>query len=180
MFILFFVNLLYSEQWQRVDTKHFEVYIEGNWTLPTLSMEVEKIYSILRMNLSAFSPWMINESTKIYIFKNYESYIKSSFKPPKWSKGLCFHKTRTVVVYYRKSIEDLCSTIIHELTHLYYEDFFIKKLKNSPLWLNEGLAVYMESIYIGEKSQWNTSLINAPFERFLRFNSFFKTRAKQS
>ncbi|MGC8867387.1 MAG: peptidase MA family metallohydrolase [Elusimicrobiales bacterium] len=175
MHILFlFINLVYTQSWQRVETKHFEIYVEGNWTFPLAAMEVEKIYSILKMNLSPFAPWMIKENTKIYVFKNYDSYIKSPFKPPLWSKGLCLHKTRTVVVYYRKNIEDLGSTIIHELTHLYYEDFFIKKLKGPPIWLNEGLAVYMESLYLGDKSPWKISLKNAQKENFMSFADFIK------
>ena len=31
---------------------------------------------------------------------------------------------------------------VHELTHLYFDPFFLPKL--SPLWLSEGMAVYMQ------------------------------------
>lgn len=175
LIFLFLMPELFSQTWHRTETNHFVIYIEGKWKIPAIEIELEKIYSILKFNVSSFSQWMLNEKTNIYIFKNQESYMKSEFRPPVWSKGLCFHKTRTIVVYYRQSIKDLSSTIIHELTHLYFEDFFIRKLNAPPLWLNEGLAVYMESLYQDNESQWKKSLMYAPKERFISFSSFVKT-----
>lgn len=177
--ILLFTTILIlkisSENWHRVENSHFEIYTEGRWQIPSLNMEMKKIYSLVNMNLSPFSPWMKKEKTKIYIFKDYESYLKSEFKPPHWSKGLCFHQKRTIVLYHRDSIEDLLSTIIHELTHLYFEDFFIRRMKTPPIWLNEGLAVYMESLYRGERSPWTNSLKSFPQDRVMRFDIFIKT-----
>lgn len=177
--IQFLIFQIHSQNWYRITTPHFEIYNEGKWQIQSLQMEVEKIYSLLKMNLSSFSPWMTKEKTKIYIFKDYDSYIKSEFKPPEWSKGLCFHKKRTIVVYYRKDIEDLSTTLIHELTHLYFEDFFIRKMKGPPVWLNEGFAVYMESLYKSDKSPWNISLFSFPPDKIVKFNTFTKIDVNQ-
>ncbi|MCX7641406.1 MAG: peptidase MA family metallohydrolase [Elusimicrobiales bacterium] len=174
-FLKLFLAINLFSNWHRIETKNFNIYMEGKWQIQSISMEIEKIYSLLKMYLSSFSPWMLKEKTNIYIYQNYENYLKSEFKPPQWSKGLCFHKKRTIVVYYRDTLEDLLSTIIHELTHLYYEDFFLRKMKGPPIWLNEGLAVYMESIYKGNNSQWNKSLIFIPHDKIINFSSFIKT-----
>ncbi|MCX7905487.1 MAG: peptidase MA family metallohydrolase [Elusimicrobiales bacterium] len=175
---LVMINLL-SENWHRIESKNFEIYIEGKWQVQSIQLELEKIYSLVKMNLSHFSPWMLREKTKVYIFKTYETYLKSEFKPPPWSKGLCFHKQRKIVVYYKNTLEELLSTIVHELSHLYYEDFFLRKMKSPPLWLNEGLAVYMESLYKGFESQWDKSLISVPDYKIINFSDFVKKDLKQ-
>lgn len=172
--IFFVVFNLYTQSWTRTETSHFDVYSEGKWAIPAFSMELEKIYSLMRMNLSPFAPWMLKEKTKIYVYRNHESYILSDFKPPKWSKGICIHSQRTIVVYYRDSIEDLLSTIVHELTHLYYEDFFLQKFKAPPLWLNEGFAVYMEYLFRQDKSPWYKALVHSNKSVFTNFEVFFK------
>lgn len=173
--ILFIIMKIFCQDWNRIETNHFDVYIEGKWVIPALTMELEKIYSLMKMNLSPFSPWMLKEKTKIYIYKNHQSYVSSEFSPPKWSKGICIHNKRTVVVYYKDSVEDLLATVVHELTHLYYEDFFLQKLKSPPIWLNEGLAVYMEYVFRQERSPWYQSLIHSPKSVFMGFEIFFKS-----
>jgi hypothetical protein len=177
--ILFFLSLTIFSQntnsWVRHDTTHFTIFYEGNWQLPFVSMELERLYNLMNMNLSYFAPWMKNEKTNIYIYSSYETYINGEFKPPKWSKGLAFWDKKTIVVYNDNKKKNLFPTIAHELTHLYFESFFATKLKHPPIWLNEGLAVYIEDKSYDGESLWDKALRYSPKTSFMKFASFFKT-----
>jgi len=174
IFLLTF--LLNSEEtWNRVDTSHFNVFFEGKWQIPNIAIDLERIYNLMNFNLSYFAPWMKNEKTNIYIYSSYENYLKGRFSPPKWSKGLSLVNKKTVVVYNTVKKDQLIPTITHELTHLYFESFFNQKLKRPPLWLNEGLAVYMEDDSYQDEHLWNKALRYSPKTSYLKFEIFFKT-----
>jgi hypothetical protein len=175
-FFFLITLILYSkDNWIRFETKHFTIFYEGNWQIPYLSMEIERIYSLMDLNLSYFAPWMHHEKTNIYIYSSRESYIKGEFKPPKWSKGLAFWDKRIIVVYNDKEKKNLIPTITHELTHLYFESFFAQKLTHPPLWLNEGLAVYMEDKSYDSEGLWERALKYSEQTTYMKFNDFLKT-----
>ncbi|MEF3280176.1 MAG: hypothetical protein K6357_04335 [Elusimicrobiota bacterium] len=136
---------------------------------------MERIYNLMNLNLSFFSPWMTREKTKIYIYSSYENYINGEFKPPKWSRGLAYYEKKTIVVYKSEKKDSIFPTITHELTHLYFESYFAQALKYPPLWLNEGLAVYMEDKAYEDESPWEKALKYSPKSSYLKFSSFFKT-----
>lgn len=177
LIILFFIISIksYSQnKWNRIETKHFEIYIENQTNMASISLELERIHNLFNINLSPFAPWMKREKTIVYIYSSYDSYINSQFKPPKWSKGLSLYEKKTIVVYNSDKKDYLIPTISHELTHLYFESYFAQKLKKPPLWLNEGLAVYMEDkSYEGEKL-WERALKYSPLNVYIKFDSFFK------
>ncbi len=133
----------------------------------------------MKFNLGYFSPWISKEKTNIYIYSSYESYITGTFKPPKWSKGLAYVDKKTIVVYNDEKKETLFPTIIHELTHLYFESFFNEKLNRPPLWLNEGLAVYMENKNYEKESLWYRALKYSPQSSYYKFESFFRIDPKK-
>ncbi|HOL62448.1 MAG TPA: peptidase MA family metallohydrolase [Elusimicrobiales bacterium] len=164
-----------QEQWNRTETAHFNIFSEGKWQITNLTIELERIYNLMNLNLSFFAPWMKNEKTNIYIYSSYENYIKGSFSPPKWSKGLAFVDKKTIVVYDSEKKESFIPTITHELTHLYFESYFNTKLKHPPLWLNEGIAVYMEDISYQTDPLWSRALRYSPKSVYMKFDSFFKT-----
>ena len=177
--LLLFLNLYNTENhWLRHETLHFTIFYEGKWQLPFVSMELERLYNILNMNLSYFAPWMKHEKTNIYIYSSYDSYINGEFKPPKWSKGLAFWNKKTIVVYNDIEKKNLFQTLAHELTHLYFESFFANKLRTPPLWLNEGLAVYIEDKTYDNEGIWEKALKYSPKSSFISFSSFFNTNLK--
>ncbi|MBP7796265.1 MAG: hypothetical protein KA059_05780 [Elusimicrobiales bacterium] len=167
---------LSAQNWQRVETKHFDIYFEGKWEIPSFSMEMERIYNLMNLNLSYFAPWMSKEKTSIYIYSRYDTYIKGEFKPPEWSKGLALFEKKTIVVYNSDKQDSLIPTITHELTHLYFESYFRQKSKKPPLWLNEGLAVYMEDLSSkSNEGEWYRALKYSPKKVYMKFDVFFDT-----
>jgi hypothetical protein len=161
--------------WKLKSSPHFDIYHEAGWAPNSIAIEMEKLYSSMRLNLSMFAPWMVKERTKIYIHASRETYLKGEFEPPSWSKGLAFTGKKTIVVYDSGDLEKLRAVIAHELTHLYFETYFAEKLKYPPQWLNEGLAVMMEdaSHSADGGGPWTTALKYMPRERFFTMRSYF-------
>lgn len=165
--------------WHVKASPHFEILHESAWSPGSISLEMEKMYSFMRLNLAMFAPWMVKEKTRIYIYAGQPSYLAGEFHPPRWSKGLAYSSKKTIVVYDTGDIEKLKAVIAHELTHLYFESYFAEKLKYPPQWLNEGLAVYMEDSIASGEGSWGEALAYFPEERRYPFSAFFALRIDQ-
>ncbi len=159
-------------EWTLKESPHFKIYHESSWSPDSIVIELEKIYNMMKMDISMFSPWMMREKGKVYIYSSKKTYLAGEFKPPEWSKGLAFVQKKTIVVYDTGDIEKLRAVIAHELTHLYFEGFFGDKFKYPPQWLNEGLAVSMEDKSYGQ-GPWHNALKYVPRERYISFSDFF-------
>ena len=165
--------------WHVKTSPHFEILHESVWSPSSISLELERMYSSMRLNLAMFAPWMTRERTKIYIYSSQASYLKGEFDPPRWSKGLAFVARKTVVVYDAGDIVKLKAVIAHELTHLYFEGYYAEKLKYPPQWLNEGLAVYMEESVFPDGGPWSRALAFFPPGRRFPFPRFFDLKIDQ-
>lgn len=161
-------------KWHVKTSPHFEIYHESNWTPTIITLELEKFYTKMRLNMAMFAPWMVKEKIKVYIYQNQKTYLSGEFHPPKWSNGLANVKKKTVVTYDPDNIDKLREVIFHEMTHLFFESFFAEVLKIPPVWLNEGLAVYMGDSTYPRAGPWSISLKYIPKERFFKFEKFFK------
>jgi len=149
------------------------VYYEQGVAMGGIPIELERIYSMMRLNMAVFAPWMNAQSAKIYIYAGESSYLAGEFNPPKWSKGLAFPSKKTVVVFASGSLNKLKSTITHELSHVYFEGFYAEKNQKPQQWLNEGLAVYMENKSLNGEGEWGMALENFPDDMRLSFPDFF-------
>lgn len=168
-----------SPGWHVKTSPHFEILHESVWSPASIALEMERMYSAMRLNLAMFAPWMVRERTKIYIYSSQDSYLNGEFTPPRWSKGLAFVSKKTIVVYDIGDMQKLKAVIAHELTHLYFESYFAEKLKYPPQWLNEGLAVYMEESVFPGGGAWSRALAYFPKERRLPFPDFFDVKLDQ-
>ena len=173
------VQVSTAAQWHLKTSPHFEIYHESSWSPGSVSLELERLYGKLRLNVSMFAPWMVKEKTKIYIYKDQASYLNGEFNPPKWSKGLAYFSKKTVVVYDTGDIVKLRAVTAHELSHLYFESFYGEYLKYPPQWLNEGLAVMMEDLSYTELSPWSQALKYFPKEKVEPLEDFFKVNLEQ-
>lgn len=165
--------------WHIKSSPHFEIYHESNWSPNSISLELERLYGKLRLSVSMFAPWMVKEKTKIYIYKDQNSYLRGEFNPPKWSKGLAYFSKKTVVVFDSGDMVKLRAVAAHELSHLYFESFYGEYLKYPPQWLNEGLAVLMEDMSYAEEGPWTQALRYFPKEKILPLEDFFKIKVEQ-
>lgn len=165
-----------ADTWHLKSATHFNIYHESNWPPQSVALDLEALYGKLRLNFAMFAPWMTREKTKIYIYRSQKSYLAGEFNPPKWSKGLAYFNTKTVVVYDSGDKAKLRGTLAHELSHLYFESFYGEKLKNPPQWLNEGLAVMMEDAANSREGPWSASLKYFPQDKIIPLTSFFSAR----
>jgi hypothetical protein len=159
--------------WHLKSSPHFEIYYQSSWSPESISLEMEKLYSSMRLSMSMFAPWMVKQKAKIYIYSSQENYLNGEFQPPRWSKGLAYSTKKTIVVYDTGDIAKLKAVISHELGHLYFEGYFAEKLKYPPKWINEGLAVYLEDSSYSEGGPWGQALAYFPDTRRIPFEKFF-------
>ena len=161
--------------WKLKTLPHFKLYYESGAAglAANLSMQLENIYAKMRLTVDVFPHWMASEPAKIYLYASHESYLKGEFHPEAWTQGIAFPARKTVVLYPFEPMK-LRAVCTHELTHLYFESFFSEKEgAKPPLWLNEGLAVSMESLVYGNKSEWEIALQNYPEDKFFELPGFF-------
>lgn len=163
-------------RWHALTSPHFRIMYESSWSPASISLEMERMYSSMRLNLAMFAPWMVRERSRIYIYSSAQDYLRGEFHPPPWSKGLAFVQKKTIVVYDTGDIMKLKAVIAHELTHLYFESYFAEKLKYPPQWLNEGLAVNMEESVYPNGGPWTKALPYFSPARRIPFDRFFGTR----
>ncbi|MCX5782970.1 MAG: hypothetical protein NTW04_00765, partial [Elusimicrobia bacterium] len=97
------------------------------------------IHENIMPDMFVFSPWSRKEKVLEYLFTDIKSYSKFTGRPS-WSGGASNLGKRII---YIPETNDAPAVITHELAHIYFESFF--DIQNpSPLWLSEGVAVYMQ------------------------------------
>lgn len=168
-----------TASWHVKTSPHFEILHESVWSPGAISLEMERMYSTMRLSMAMFAPWMVREKTKVYIYSSQASYLAGEFKPPRWSKGLAYSEKKTIVVYDPGDMDKLKAVIAHELTHLYFEGYFAEKLKYPPQWLNEGLAVSMEDAVFQNGGPWSKALPYFTPDRRTPYPEFFSLRIDQ-
>ncbi|MCK5306641.1 MAG: hypothetical protein KAJ66_05845 [Candidatus Omnitrophica bacterium] len=101
---------------------------------------------------------MLKKKCRIYIYSNHEAYIQSlrsaGIKIPAWSGGCHLPRRHyefgypVVCGFIEKRL--LTEVLPHELTHAIFAEFVYgkriieKRLSPLPLWIDEGMAVYMQ------------------------------------
>jgi hypothetical protein len=83
--------------------------------------------------------WSWDNRARIIIAKDKEAYLKE-FKCPSWSGACVDYYNKVIYTYPFQS--GFSSVLLHELTHIIFREYIgYNKL---PLWLDEGMAQYME------------------------------------
>ena len=92
--------------------------------------------------------WTWEERAKIYLFKDRQEYQKNG-GGPEWSEAGANVVKREIqcYLYQENFFEDV---LPHELGHLIFREFIGYKRK-LPLWLDEGIAIYLEKKYRQER-----------------------------
>jgi hypothetical protein len=124
---------------QKSVTRHFNVYSEQYEASDRFLELIENLHGNLMLDLAPFSPWASDQKVSIFLFKNQETYRRVTGRPP-WSGGASSVPKRKVYVY---ESEELPGILAHELTHIYFDSFFLGAT-NDPLWLSEGMATLVQ------------------------------------
>lgn len=131
------------------ETRHFYLYIDSDLDAKEIENEVEYLHGEMMLDLIAFSPWTRDEKVHIYIAKDAIRYQQISGRPA-WSGGAANLKERKIYLYKSHEWKGI---LAHELTHIYFDGFF-GGYEKSPLWLSEGMAVYIQVQRGGSKPLW--------------------------
>lgn len=106
--------------------------------------EAERFYRVItqEFNFIRDELWLWDKRAKIYIAKDRDDY-SNSFDCSAWS-GACVNY-RDKIIYTYPNQDRFSSLFAHELTHIIFREYVGKG--ELPLWLDEGIATYMENKY---------------------------------
>lgn len=124
---------------QKSVTRHFNVYSEQYPASDAFLELVENLHGNLMLDLAPFSPWANDQRVSIFLFKNQNTYRRMTGRPA-WSGGASSVPKRKVYIF---ESEELPGILAHELTHIYFDGFFLDGA-NDPLWLSEGMATLVQ------------------------------------
>jgi len=121
------------------ETYRFMIYRESRKVTPKMADLLDTVQGNLVLDLLPFT--MVRKPDKILImlFNNPASYSSFTKRPP-WSGASADMASDTLYVIENTGFYPLT---VHELTHLYFDGYFLPQ--TDPLWLSEGMAVYMQS-----------------------------------
>ncbi|MEW5951195.1 MAG: hypothetical protein GX447_01720 [Elusimicrobia bacterium] len=131
-----------------VQTDHFFIYQEGDTVDENIVKDLENLHGNIILDLIAFSPWQRENKVHIYFSKNPATYQKLTGRPA-WSGGAANMAEKKIYLY---ESEEAFGILAHELTHIYFDSFF--ENSPSPLWLSEGMAVYIQVERAGSYPRW--------------------------
>ncbi|MCR4295662.1 MAG: basic secretory family protein, partial [Elusimicrobia bacterium] len=123
----------------RSSSRHFTVFAEQYPASERFLELIESLHSNLMLDLAPFTPWASSERTTIFLFKNQDTYRRVTGRPV-WSGGASSVGKRKLYVY---ESEELPGIVAHELTHIYFDGFFLDGITD-PLWLSEGMATLVQ------------------------------------
>ncbi len=126
------------------ETRHFLLYRESPPIEQTLLDTIETLHGKVMLDLISFSPWTRDERVLLYFFTSPKVYARVTGRP-EWSGGASSVQRRLI---YMLEEEGYMGLVAHELTHIYFDSFF-NASRPDPLWLSEGMAVFIQT----ERSQ---------------------------
>ena len=120
------------------DTFNYLIYREKDPVTPKVKNVLDNIHGNLMLDLTPFTVVVKPSKILVMLFDQKQSYMDYT-KRPAWSGASSDLQSDTMYVIEKTGFYALS---VHELTHLYFDQYFLPTL--SPLWLSEGMAVYMQ------------------------------------
>ena len=130
------------------DTFNYLIYREKNPVTENIKTVLDTIHGNLMLDLTPFTLVIKPNKILVMLFGEKNSYM-SFTKRPAWSGASSDLKADTMYVIEGNSFYPLS---VHELTHLYFDGYFLPTI--SPLWMSEGMAVYMQIYATKQKPSW--------------------------
>jgi hypothetical protein len=115
----------------------------------------------------------LKEPLSLYIYANSRDLQEGMIFPQEWTGGVAFTRYNTLAIAIAPTNLDWgMKTIAHELTHMIVGQITINPYGDLPVWLEEGLAMYVE----GEMEP----MFAAIFDKALAENSLISLRSLSS
>ena len=130
------------------DTFNYLIYREKNPVTENIKTVLDTIHGNLMLDLTPFTLVIKPNKILVMLFGEKDSYMGFT-KRPAWSGASSDLRADTMYVIEGNSFYPLS---VHELTHLYFDGYFLPTI--SPLWLSEGMAVYMQIYATKQKPSW--------------------------
>lgn len=135
------------------DTYNYLIYRQEQPVTPALKTVLDTIHGNLMLDLTPFTIVLKPNKILVMLFNQRQSYMQYTHRPA-WSGASSDLQSDSVYVVEEPGFYPLT---VHELTHLYFDGYFLPTI--SPLWLSEGMAVYMQILASRERPSWvNESL----------------------
>ena len=147
--LFFFVatfGFVYSSDFKELRSAHFIVKYQGRneqyayrakEKAEDLYVKITQEFHLIRDKL-----WLWDNRAKLFIFKDKDAY-KENTTCPSWSRACVNYRDKIIYTYpYQRGF---FSTLAHELTHIIFREYVGER--RLPLWLDEGMAVYIENKY---------------------------------
>ncbi len=130
------------------DTFNYLIYRQTNSVTATIKTTLDTIHGNLMLDLTPFTLIVKPSKILVMLFADKNSYHNFT-NLPSWSGASSDLQSDTMYVIEGGSFYPLS---VHELTHLYFDGYFLPTI--SPLWLSEGIAVYMQIYESKKKPSW--------------------------
>ncbi|MFA6281789.1 MAG: hypothetical protein WCY05_04730 [Candidatus Omnitrophota bacterium] len=162
--ILIFSLFLSPAQAFGADVK--ELYSDHFIIISDKSIDQEYIYKVKNMaedfykivtqefNFIRVNPWLWKSRAKIFIAKDKDEYAEK-YNCPSWSNACVDYHDKRIFTYPQQ--KDFSSTLSHELTHIIFREYVGKE--QLPLWLDEGISVYVAHKYEKKQNEKAFSLL---------------------
>ena len=130
------------------DTYNYLIYRQEQPVTPSLKTVLDTIHGNLMLDLTPFTMVLKPNKILVMLFNQRASYMAYT-KRPAWSGASSDLRSDSLYVVEAPGFYPLT---VHELTHLYFDGYFLPTI--SPLWLSEGMAVYMQILASKDKPSW--------------------------
>ena len=130
------------------DTFNYLIYREANPVTTSIKNVLENIHGNLMLDLTPFTLVVKPNKILVMLFDSKDNYHKFTHLPS-WSGASSDLQSDSMYVVEGNSFYPLS---VHELTHLYFDGYFLPTI--SPLWLSEGMAVYMQIYASKQTPSW--------------------------
>ncbi|HET6268072.1 MAG TPA: peptidase MA family metallohydrolase [Acidobacteriota bacterium] len=128
-----------STGYENTNSMHFVIRYDGGTVDPGFVSDMNVVLEDDYRDLSSMFSFYPNASLVVVLYP--EAQFHDITDTPTWSGGANDGKIKLPVKGLRNVSPDLRRVLIHELTHSFVD---LKTSKNCPVWLQEGLAQYVE------------------------------------
>ena len=155
-------------EWIASKSSHFDIYTQKRTSgVPSsnMAMNFEASYQTLRR----FIPWMMSGRVRVFVYQDHDSYLRYEPDAKAWTRAVAYPTRGEIVIYDEPGkVNELKEVFTHELTHIFTQQFFDSHKTGrimTPLWLDEGLAVFMEDQHNGKEGVWTHDFKTLNFQR---------------
>ncbi|HXZ95297.1 MAG TPA: peptidase MA family metallohydrolase [Dehalococcoidia bacterium] len=104
----------------------------------------------------------LNQTVNISVFTSAQDYQSSVLGVPEWSGGEEVSQYNAIyVIVEPNELSSALPAVAHELTHVVEDQMSFNPYNSLPVWLNEGLAVYIQFYNAVLPSQFTSALSSA-------------------